>query len=214
MTEAHGHGATPAKGYMVPARAGEAEYTVRKSRFVARAEPVGDRDEALARVASARSQHPEARHHCWAFVVGTPGAASAAAVDDDGEPGGTAGQPILRVIEHKGIGDVVVVVSRYFGGVKLGAGGLTRAYAQATQGVLAELPVTQRVAMMQCCVTGAFAAEHALRAWAHACEARVDAVRYSNGVSLWLTLPRDAHADLSELCASRGLTLQSEPEQP
>ncbi|MFO7859056.1 MAG: YigZ family protein [Ectothiorhodospiraceae bacterium] len=215
MTAAQGPGAgSEPEGYAIPAKAVEAEKTIRNSRFVARAEPVGDRNEALECVASARARHPEARHHCWAFLVGDPGSASAAATDDDGEPGGTAGRPILRVVEHKGIGDVLVVVSRYFGGIKLGAGGLTRAYAQATEAVLAALPLAQRTIMLRCLVSGPFAAEHGLRRWADVRDVRVDAVRYSNGVNLWLSLPRDAYADLAELCAARSLTLQNEPEQP
>jgi len=102
----------------------EAQYTVKKSRFIARVVPIGSREDALAAVAVAKRDYPDARHHCWAYLLGEPGDARSAGMSDDGEPAGTAGKPILNVLQHGKFGDVLVVVIRYFGGIKLGAGGL------------------------------------------------------------------------------------------
>lgn len=197
--------------YTIPVMPLERELVVRKSRFIARAHHAADRQQALASVEAARAEHPEARHHCWGFVVGDPVAARTAAADDDGEPSGTAGRPILNVIRHKGIGDVVVVVVRYFGGVKLGAGGLTRAYAQATEQVLAALPLVVHEPRVQCTVALDFASEHALRRWATEHDAWLDAVRYSESVEADLTLPETASDRLAEFCAIHGLKVHRGP---
>lgn len=104
----------------------EIESIVKKSRFLARLQAVEGRSDALAVVASLRRQHPGATHVCWALLAGGQSAAN-----DDGEPSGTAGRPMLEVLRHHDMEGVLATVVRYFGGVKLGAGGLVRAYAGA-----------------------------------------------------------------------------------
>jgi uncharacterized YigZ family protein len=99
---------------------------IRKSRFIGCVEPMASRDVAVARLAALRAEHPGAAHVCWALHAGGQSAAN-----DDGEPGGTAGQPMLRVLRHQDLDGVLATVVRYFGGVKLGAGGLMRAYTDA-----------------------------------------------------------------------------------
>lgn len=102
---------------------------LKKSEFIAYAYPVTSRGQAMFHVEQLREQYPDARHFCWAYIIGDPDNTTSAGFDDDGEPSGTAGRPILNVLQHKSIGNVIVIVVRYFGGIKLGAGGLTRAYA-------------------------------------------------------------------------------------
>src|SRR5690606_14116855 len=108
------------------------ELLIKKSRFLGCVEPVSGREEALARVTDLRQQHPDARHVCWALMAGGHSAAN-----DDGEPGGTAGRPMLEVLRHQELEGVLATVVRYFGGVKLGAGGLVRAYTDAVAQALA-----------------------------------------------------------------------------
>lgn len=103
-----------------------AELIIKKSRFIGCVEAVPDRGAALARVAALRAAHPGAAHVCWALMAGGQSAAN-----DDGEPGGTAGRPMLEVLRHQDLDGVLATVVRYFGGVKLGAGGLVRAYTDA-----------------------------------------------------------------------------------
>lgn len=107
----------------------EAELEISRSRFLTRLERVETDAEARAVIAAARDQHPRARHHCSAFVLGPDQRTQRS--NDDGEPGGTAGAPMLDALTSAGLSDVVAVVTRYFGGVLLGAGGLTRAYRAA-----------------------------------------------------------------------------------
>ncbi|MCL3777998.1 MULTISPECIES: YigZ family protein [unclassified Actinomyces] len=109
----------------------ETDLEVRRSHFLARAARTDTEAEARALIAEVRAEHPTARHHCSAFVIGVPSALPVERSNDDGEPSGTAGQPILEVLRGTGLVGVSVVVTRYFGGTLLGTGGLVRAYSQA-----------------------------------------------------------------------------------
>ncbi|MFD1504558.1 YigZ family protein [Georgenia yuyongxinii] len=113
-----------------------AETEVRRSRFITLLRRVGDEDAARALVTDARHRYPDARHHCSAFIVDIPGANRVERSSDDGEPAGTAGMPMLEVLRGSGLTDVAAVVVRYFGGIKLGTGGLVRAYSEAVQAAL------------------------------------------------------------------------------
>lgn len=194
--------------YPVPDAGHQVELVIKKSRFIARAEPAATRDQALAVLAQARADFPDARHHCHAYLLGKPGAAANAAMGDDGEPSGTAGKSILSVIEHKGIGDLVVVVIRYFGGVKLGAGGLVRAYAGATEKVLSEMTITQHEATRQVALKLDFSQEQLLRHWAGQHGASLEAIAYHQQVELTLAVPEGAIDDLVAFSGAHGFLLQ------
>ena len=127
-----------------PARETRIEIIVVNSRFIATAAPVFSVDEAKAFVARMRAEFADASHNVPAFVVGH-GSSVIAHCSDDGEPSGTAGRPALAVLQGSGLGDAAVVVTRYFGGTKLGTGGLVRAYSEAVREVLRALPLAERV---------------------------------------------------------------------
>ncbi|MSS85017.1 YigZ family protein [Actinomycetaceae bacterium WB03_NA08] len=116
------------------------EIEVRRSRFIAYACRADSSDAAHRIVNSRRTRYPDARHHCSAYVISQEGMNPLLHSSDDGEPSGTAGPPILQVISHSGLSNLVVVVTRYFGGTLLGTGGLTRAYSDATAAVLDAAP--------------------------------------------------------------------------
>lgn len=120
------------------------ETEVKHSRFLAAVRRVDTADAALAFVDEQRRLYPDARHHCWTFVVGDDPSARAERSSDDGEPGGTAGIPMLQVLHHRDLVNVAVVVTRWFGGIKLGAGGLVRAYSGAVATALDEAPLVER----------------------------------------------------------------------
>ncbi|MEE6272784.1 YigZ family protein [Georgenia sp. MJ206] len=122
------------------------ELEVRRSRFITWLRRADDEAAARALMADARAAFPDARHHCSAFVVRVPGANLVERSSDDGEPAGTAGMPMLEVLRGSGLVDVAAVVVRYFGGVKLGTGGLVRAYSDAVRGALQAAP---RVALQR-----------------------------------------------------------------
>lgn len=118
-----------------------AETEVRRSRFVAVLRRVDDEESARVLVSELRVRHPGARHHCSAFVLDVAGTSPVERSSDDGEPPGTAGMPMLEALRASGVRDVVAVVVRYFGGVKLGTGGLVRAYGDAVRAALDAAPV-------------------------------------------------------------------------
>ncbi len=118
---------------------GKGEIEVKKSRFLAELAPVTTEEEANAFIAAKKKEFWDARHNCHAFIVGEK--PEILRFSDDGEPGGTAGKPMLEILQHEGLHDVVVVVTRYFGGVLLGTGGLVRAYSQAARLGLNAAPV-------------------------------------------------------------------------
>ncbi len=138
--EARQPGKGGSDGYKTIYRGGEGEITEKKSRFIADVVPVSSEEEALRFIEETRKKYWDARHHCFAYVVGERGEIQR--FSDDGEPGGTAGKPILEVLSGEGISDAAIVVTRYFGGTLLGTGGLVRAYgAAAKAGILASVVI-------------------------------------------------------------------------
>ncbi|HET7355376.1 MAG TPA: YigZ family protein [Nocardioidaceae bacterium] len=128
--------------YHTVARGGTAEIEVKRSRFIAHVARADTEEQARAVLERARKEHWDARHHCSAFVLGPDAATTRSS--DDGEPSGTAGAPMLEVLRGRGVSDVVAVVTRYFGGVLLGAGGLVRAYSDAVRAALDSVGVLER----------------------------------------------------------------------
>ncbi|MEU3462641.1 YigZ family protein [Streptomyces sp. NPDC006733] len=128
--------------YLTVGREGVHESEIKRSRFVCALAPVSSEPAAQAFVARIRKEHPGATHNCFAYVIGAEGRVHKAS--DDGEPGGTAGTPMLQVLLRREVRDVVAVVTRYYGGVQLGAGGLVRAYGGAVSAALDELGTVER----------------------------------------------------------------------
>ena len=126
--------------YPIPARTHRVEEEIQRSRFITTLAHTPTLDEARAFVQQMKAEFGDASHNCWAYVVGPPGSSAQIGMSDDGEPHGTAGKPMLTVLLHADVGDVTAVVTRYFGGTKLGKGGLVRAYSGGVQQALATLP--------------------------------------------------------------------------
>lgn len=143
--------------YAVPAGEHQTREEISRSRFLTTVASASDVAAAHGFVARLRTEYPDATHHCWAFVVGPPGSTAQVGMSDDGEPHGTAGRPMLNALLHSGIGDVAAVVTRHYGGVKLGTGGLVRAYGGCLQRALVTLPRTERVRWASCSVVVGYA---------------------------------------------------------
>lgn len=131
--------------YPVPAKEHRVEQNIRRSRFITTVARAPDAEAAHAFIDRIRTEFGDATHNCWAFVAGPPGSTADVGMSDDGEPHGTAGRPILEALLHSGVGEVAAVVTRYFGGVKLGKGGLQRAYSGGVQKALESLRTMERV---------------------------------------------------------------------
>lgn len=198
------------RDYPVPAEFLERETVIRKSRFIARVAPVEGREQVKALADQAWQEHPDARHVCWAYQIGPPGSAAEAGMNDDGEPSGTAGKPILNVIQHKDMGDVAVIVIRYFGGIKLGAGGLVRAYAGAAESVLSDVGRQQSQPVESVVVSLPFALEQPLRHWCDQHGAEPADPVYGEGVTFNVTVPLTALEDLVSFCEAHQLDYHRE----
>lgn len=133
-------------GVLVPTdtSASEIDLEIKRSHFLGLAARTTSEAQAREFIASRRALYPDARHHCSAFIIANPGATPTERSNDDGEPSGTAGKPMLEVLRGSQIFDVTVVVTRYFGGTLLGTGGLVRAYSQATTQALEQLSLCRR----------------------------------------------------------------------
>ncbi|MGZ0711984.1 IMPACT family protein (plasmid) [Coraliomargarita sp. W4R53] len=182
----------------------EREFVERKSRFIARVEPVTSVAEAESVIAASRKQWWDARHHCTAMVTGLH--ADHARSSDDGEPSGTAGIPMLEVLRRRELTDVVAVVSRYFGGVKLGAGGLVRAYSTAVSQALDAAQPLHRRALVQVRIDVAHAEagrfDNLLRDWATRSDSVLGETTYEAAASLEVWVPPQLLASLRDAVAA------------
>ncbi|KAA9144650.1 YigZ family protein [Microbacterium lushaniae] len=182
------------------------ELLIKKSRFLGCVEPVAGREEAVARVGALRAEHPDARHVCWALMAGGHSAAN-----DDGEPSGTAGRPMLDVLRHQELEGVLATVVRYFGGVKLGAGGLVRAYTDAVAQALLGAEQVPLIRMQTLCVQVPYAFEGMLRRELAAHDAVLEGVRHGAEVEIALQVPADRAgalvARIDDVCQGRAVWL-------
>lgn len=188
----------------VPAAEIVHELLVKRSRFVTAIDYVADRADFMRFLARRRASLPDARHHCWAYICGAPGDLRNADKNDDGEPRGTAGKPMLNVLAHASVGHVGAVVTRYFGGIKLGAGGLVRAYSQCVVEALDRIErrvqfVTQRWRLRLPYSLHA-SVEHALSPT----EARLCDTQFDDAVTLLVDVPLGQCAALGQMLDQLG----------
>lgn len=173
------------KEYYIPTASGDAEYVEKRSRFLGKVRHVETEEEARAFIEAMKKQYHDARHNCWCYLLRD----GVVRYSDDGEPQGTAGQPMLGVFQKEGVTDLVCVVTRYFGGVLLGAGGLCRAYTKSAKDALdaAGISVVRRwVELNVCCPYNLYAR---LSQEAEALQGVVTDTQFAADVTLTLLLP-------------------------
>jgi len=192
--------------YPVPAATHRVEQEVSRSRFITTIARASTAEDAVAFIRAVGEEFRNATHNCWAYLVGPPGDTSRIGMSDDGEPRGTAGRPMLNALMHAGIGDVAVVVTRYYGGTKLGTGGLVRAYGGGVQEALATLSLTERIEYAFLTVVIDYSRISVLQQLCGEFEAEVLAQEFAVDVRVDLRLPGE-HADrfrAAVLDATRG----------
>lgn len=180
--------------YPVLAEESRQEAVIQRSRFITTLAPVASVDAARELVARIHAEFPDATHNCHAYVVGPPGSLAQVGMSDAGEPHGTAGRPMLDVLLHSGVGDVAGVVTRYFGGVKLGKGGLARAYAGCVKSALAEVRLVRKVTWALLRLEVDYGALEAVRRLGAALGVEVLAEEFGARVILAVRLPEE-HAE-------------------
>lgn len=194
-------------GYPIPAGEYRVEEEIKHSRFITTLAHAASAEAAMAVVERVRAEFADATHNCWAFAVGPPGSTRDTGMSDDGEPGGTAGRPMLTALLGSGVGDAVVVVTRYFGGTKLGRGGLVRAYGGGVQRALREAPRGRYVERVSVRVTVPWAAVDRLRRSLAAWDAAIVAEEFGEDATVEVVLPRSREAqfrtEVTDLTAGR-----------
>ena len=172
--------------YLVPAGFGQGEYTEKRSRFIGQLWPVESEAEALAHLAAVRKAHYDARHNCFAYIVRDGGVVR---YGDDGEPQGTAGQPILAVLSGAELTNVCCTVTRYFGGVLLGTGGLLRAYTKSTADALEAAGISAVRRWVETELPCSYAQMERLKLEAQSAGGIVADIEYGAGVTLKVLVP-------------------------
>jgi uncharacterized YigZ family protein len=177
--------------YPIPSQRYRCEIEVERSRFITTVQPVTSSLEAQAFIAEMKAEFPDANHNCWAYLVGPPGSTDQIGLSDDGEPHGVAGRPMLTTLQHSGLGDTAVVVTRYFGGIKLGKGGMVKAYTAAVQRALEQLPRCERIDWCKLKATIDYALVKPLERRLSEFECEVLGTDYAGQVCFELRLPQE-----------------------
>ncbi|MEX2529265.1 MAG: YigZ family protein [Gemmatimonadota bacterium] len=188
-------------GYLVPLRRHRTEESIRGSRFITTLARARDEGGARSVIAAVAEEFPDATHNCWAFVAGPAGDTARIGLSDDGEPHGTAGRPILETLLHSEVGEVVAVVTRYYGGTKLGRGGLGRAYSGGVATALDTLPVERLVPRTRLRIEVDYAAFDILSRFLESVDARREEEEYGASVKLVVAVPDRAVSRLEALVA-------------
>lgn len=160
-----------------------------RSRFICTVERVATVEEAQSFIREMNAGFADATHNCWAYVAGAPGSTSRVGMSDAGEPHGTAGRPMLTVLLHSGVGDIAAVVTRYYGGTKLGTGGLVKAYSGAVQQSLDVMPRTERVEYAVLAISIPYGAISTVRHILPAHEATLEDESYGERAELRVRIP-------------------------
>ena len=176
--------------YPVPAVRHRVEETIERSLFVCTMERASTPEDGQAFIREMNAEFADATHNCWAYVAGPPGSSDRIGLSDDGEPHGTAGRPMLTVLLHSGIGEIAAVATRYYGGTKLGTGGLVKAYGGVVQLALDTLVRAERVDRILVALTIGYPAIAAIQQLLPAVEAEVVTQEYAVDVRYTLRMPR------------------------
>jgi len=175
--------------YLIPAQLKTAEIEIKRSRFLAFAKHTKGSLEAKAFIQHMKDEYPDARHHCHAFIAGSPKDSNQYGFSDDGEPSGTAGMPIFTHLKYSDLGEITLVVVRYFGGTKLGTGGLAKAYGDAARKVLLDIKSIQHISTEEQILELSFAQEAQVRRQIEAVNGKIKKVEYGQTVKLTAQIP-------------------------
>lgn len=187
--------------YPVPASRHRVEQAIERSRFICTVQRIASPEEAHAFLKEMNTEFPDATHNCWAFVAGPPGSTSRVGMSDAGEPHGTAGRPMLTVLLHSGVGEIAAIVTRYYGGTKLGTGGLVKAYGGTVQLALETMPRTERVDFVEATVSLGYASVTMFQQSLASFEAEVLEQEYGVDVRYRVRMPRPKLDDFRQSMA-------------
>lgn len=174
--------------YLIPQQFHQVEETIKNSRFITQVFHIDSIEMAKEKIKNVKAEFPDARHHCSAFIAKSPNSYSDMGFSDDGEPSGTAGKPMLAVLQGAGIGEILVICIRYFGGIKLGTGGLVKAYAGGVKLALSSLPTQLKTPTKKYRLLCDYAQFDQIQYWLIQDNADILATEYQEKVDLLLAL--------------------------
>ncbi len=186
------------KAYLIPAETISFTEEIKKSRFITYIAHTDGIDAAKDYIQSIKAQYPDARHHCWAFVAGRPDDSQQLGFSDDGEPTGTAGKPIMAQLLGSHLGEITCVVVRYFGGIKLGTGGLVRAYGNGVQQALKILPTQTKVPQKEFNLVCDYSLINAIEQLLMQVNGVILHSDYNESVSLQISIPATLEQEVSD----------------
>lgn len=184
--------------YLIPAQTLCIEQEIKRSRFIATLGHAEDTEQAEAFIERVRESNRDASHNSWAYMAGPPGNTLAIGMNDDGEPRGTAGRPMLNVLKQNEIGEIVAVVTRFFGGTKLGASGLIRAYSGSVSMALDQLPLTVRIALIAVSIQMPYQQENPVRHLLSCMDLEIEKAAYQDKVALHVSVPSQQMQELTQ----------------
>lgn len=201
--------------HLLPLQAHENTLLIKRSRFLTHIIHAASTGEAKAFIETMRTQYADASHNCWAFVAGPPGSTAQIGASDDGEPHGTAGRPMLQILLHSGVGEICAVVTRWFGGIKLGTGGLVRAYQDSVSQCLTTLPTREKVPEQDFLIECNYADVNRVRRFLAQLPAQIKEEVWTEGLQLTVAIPKAKkelfESGLAQVTDGRAESLLIEP---
>ena len=182
--------------YPIPAELFRCEIEVKHSRFITPIVSTDTPEAALAFISEIKQEFPDATHNCWAYLIGPPGSTDRIGLSDDGEPHGVAGKPMLTTIQHSGLGDITAVVTRYFGGTKLGKGGMVKAYTLAVKTAIEQLKVAEKIDWVELTVFFDYPFLDSIERLLPDYEVILEEKQFAEKICLQLKLPAEHSAEL------------------
>ncbi len=190
--------------YLIPATPVIVEQKVKRSLFICYIEHCPTRKDADIFIRKIAEKHADANHNCWACVAGSPGDPSGYGMNDDGEPRGCAGKPMFNVLQHSGVGEICAVVSRYFGGIKLGTGGMARAYSSTVQLAMDELKTTTKIHYTGLSLSLPYSLLKTVEHLIAAENGKITNIEYAIDITITVDIPQDAEAQFEERLREAG----------
>jgi len=185
--------------YLYPQKSGEAKIEIKGSRFIGRLVCAENISEAEGKLLEIKNEFRDATHNCWAYRLHTGDGKFEFRYNDEGEPSGTAGKPIFDSMEEKNIGDALLVVTRYFGGTKLGMGGLSRAYRQCARETISNAILSEKIELTEFELRFPYIYEPVMRSHLHRSDGNLEFSRYEDSVTWKVNIPKIAAAVFIEL---------------
>ena len=190
--------------YLIPAASVPVEQYIKKSQFICHLRPTENRQQAMEFIAGIKEEHKDANHNCWAFVAGEPEDPSCWGMNDDGEPKGCAGKPMFQVLHHHGAGEICAVVTRYFGGIKLGTGGMARGYSSTVKLALDEMEFKKKIIYVRFQLTVPYSMQKSVVHFVDGCGGDIDETTYGADISLTTDIPAQQRDQFLQLITDAG----------